>query len=152
MDKTVLSNIAEIKIKYSSKVKASERPKITCSQDAYALVCKHWDDDMEHIESMKLVLLNRANKVLGIANLSKGGTTGTICDVKVVFQYAIKSNATNIILAHNHPSGNINRSNADKMVTQKVKDAGEIFGIQLLDHLILTPYDGFLSFADEGLL
>ncbi|MCB2194421.1 MAG: JAB domain-containing protein [Bacteroidetes bacterium] len=152
MDKSILSNIAEVKIRYSSKIKASERTQITCSQDGNNLIRNFWDEDMEHIETMKLILLNRANKVLGVANLSTGGSTGTICDVKVVFQYAIKCNAANIILVHNHPSGNTNPSNADKMVTKKVKDAGEIFGIQLLDHLILTPYDGYFSFSDEGLI
>lgn len=152
MEKSLISNIAEVKIKYSSKVKASERSKISCSQDANNLIRKFWDEDMEHIETMKLILLNRANKVLGVANLSTGGSTGTICDVKVVYQYAIKSNAANIILVHNHPSGNTNPSNADKAVTKKVKDAGQLFGIQLLDHLIITPYDGCFSFADEGLL
>jgi DNA repair protein RadC len=107
---------------------------------------------MEHVESMQLVLLNRANQVLGITNLSKGGTIGTVCDVKLVFQYAINANACGIILAHNHPRGNKAASNEDIKLTNLVKEAGKFFNIPFLDHVILTQYDGFLSMADEGLL
>lgn len=152
MKKFQLSNVAEVKLSYSSKVKASARVQISCSQDAEKLVREFWEEDMEHIESMKLILLNRANRVLGVANLSTGGTSGTICDTRIVFQYAIKSNASGIILCHNHPSGNIKASEADKSITKQVKEAGQFFSIQLLDHLILTPYDSYFSFSDEGLI
>lgn len=152
MKKLDLSKVAEVKIKYSTRVKASERVQITCSQDAEKLIREFWDEDIEHVESMKLILLNRANRVLGIANLSNGGSHGCICDVKIVCQYAIKTNASGLILVHNHPSGNLKPSTADESITSQVKEASKYFNSQLLDHLIITPYDGYLSFVDEGLL
>ena len=153
MDKSsILSNVAEVKLRYSTQVKASDRAQIKCSDDAERLIRKFWEDDMEHIESMKLILLNRANRVLGIANISTGGSAGTICDPKVVFQYALKSNASSLILVHNHPSGNLKTSRADEKITEQIQKAGKLLGIQLLDHLIITPYDGCFSFMDEGLL
>jgi len=153
MDKlSILSNVAEVKLRYSSRVKASDRAQIKCSQEANTLIRKFWEDDMEHIESMKLILLNRSNRVLGIANISTGGSAGTICDPKVVFQYALKANASSFILVHNHPSGNLKSSRADENITDQIKKAGKLLGIQLLDHLIITPHDGYLSMADEGLL
>lgn len=153
MDKSsVLSNVAEVKLRYSTKVKASDRAQIKCSDDAERLIREFWDDDMEHVESAKLILLNRANKVLGIANISMGGTTGTVVDSKLIFQYALKTNASGLILVHNHPSGNFRPSPADENITRRVKEAGQLFNIQLLDHLIITPHDGCFSFTDEGLL
>jgi DNA repair protein RadC len=133
-------------------VKASDRAQIKCSDDAERLIREFWDDDMEHVESAKLILLNRANKVLGIANISMGGTTGTVVDSKLIFQYALKTNASGLILVHNHPSGNFRPSPADENITRRVKEAGQLFSIQLLDHLIITPHDGCFSFTDEGLL
>lgn len=96
--------------------------------------------------------MNRANRVLGVTNLSKGGTVGTICDVRMIFQYAIKSNSVGFILAHNHPGGNPKPSEADKMITEKIKSADHIMDIRLLYHIILTPYDGYFSFVDNGIL
>lgn len=133
-------------------MKASDRAQIKCSDDAERLIREFWDDDMEHVESAKLILLNRANKVLGIANISMGGTTGTVVDSKLIFQYALKTNASGLILVHNHPSGNFRPSPADENITRRVKEAGQLFSIQLLDHLIITPHDGCFSFTDEGLL
>ncbi len=146
-----LSNIAEVKISYSTKVKASERRSITCSRDADEMLRLLWDvNTIEYIESMKIILLNRANKVLGIANLSIGGTSGTVIDAKTVFQYALKANASSIILAHNHPSGNLKPSDQDLAITRKIKDGGKLLDISLLDHLIISAYDGYYSMADEG--
>ena len=152
MNKTsILSNVAEVKLRYSTRVRASDRVQIKCSDDAEQLIREFWKDDMEHVESMKLILLNRANRVLGVTTISTGSTTGTVVDNKIIFQYALKANASGLILVHNHPSGNLRPSAADKNITRKVREAGKLFNIQLLDHLIITPYDGFLSFADEGL-
>ena len=100
MEKVNLTSIAEVRLSYKSKVKPSDRPKVNGSEEAYQLFLDYWDDSITHIESMKVMLLNRASKVLGIANLSTGGTNGCLVDVKVVFQYAIKANASSIILAH----------------------------------------------------
>ncbi len=98
-----------------------------------------------------MLLLNRANKVLGITTISEGGLSGTVTDVRLIFQYAIKANDSGIIVAHNHPSGNSNPSESDLKITQKIKEAGNLLDIQLLDHIILTPESEiYRSFADEG--
>jgi DNA repair protein RadC len=83
--------------------------------------------------------------------LSKGGMTGAVVDVRVIFQVALKACATSLILAHNHPSGNLDSSDADLKITRQIKEAGLILDIPLLDHLIMTT-DSYLSMADEGLL
>lgn len=150
MEKVNLTSIAEVKLSYKSKVKPSDRPKVHSSQEAYELFKQYWDESITHVESMKVMLLNRASRVLGIADLSTGGTNGCLVDMKVVFQYAIKANASSIILAHNHPSGNLNPSAADISITTKVNNAAKILDIQLLDHLILSPEDKYYSLSDEG--
>ena len=109
-----------------------------------------WDmDSIEHIEESKLMLLNRSNRVLGISSLSKGGTTGTVVDIKLLLQYIIKSNANAIIMCHNHPSGNLHPSEADIAITRKVKDSAKLMDIQLLDHFIVIPEGKYYSMGDE---
>lgn len=145
--------ISEVKLIYLTKVKSSDRLQIKCSKDAFEIFMNVWDkNSIEHHEEFMLLLLNRSNKVLGVTKISQGGTTGTVTDVKIILQYAIKSNSCGIIISHNHPSGNLNPSESDSRITQKVKQAAEIMDIQLLDHLILTPDNEFYSFADNGLL
>ncbi len=146
-----LSQVAEVKIIYSTQVKASDRFQITTSGQAEELLRNSWDHaTIEHIETMKLILLNRANRVLGIATLSTGGTSGCIIDAKTVFQYALKANASSIILSHNHPSGNSQPSQNDLDISKKIKQGGKLLDIALLDHVIITPWDGYYSMADEG--
>jgi len=114
---------------------------------------ENWDlDSIEHIEEFKLLLMNQSNSVLGIMPVSKGGLSGTVTDVRLIFQGAIKANASGIIVCHNHPSGNLNPSESDIKITQKIKEAGNLMDIQLLDHLILTMDGSYYSFADNGLL
>ena len=103
------------------------------------------------IEQFKIMLLNRANKILGIFTVSTGGVAGTVADPKVLFAAALKGNASSIILAHNHPSGNLKPSEADRQLTNKLSQAGKLLDISVLDHLIITA-DEYFSFADEGLL
>jgi DNA repair protein RadC len=105
----------------------------------------------EHVEFMYMMMLNRQNQVLGCHQISKGGMTGTVVDVRVVFQVALKSCATSIILGHNHPSGNLDPSDADKKITRQLMDAGKFLEIPIIDHIILTE-GGYLSMADEGFL
>lgn len=151
MEKIDLTTITFVKLKYESKVKPSDRPHISSSHDAYQLFIDNWDwETITHIETMKLMLLNRANRVLGVTNLSTGGTNGCIIDLKVIFQYAILANESSIILAHNHPSGNLKPSEADIAITNKVHEAGKLFDIRLFDHLIISPDDRYYSLADEG--
>jgi len=115
------TNISEVRLVYRTKVKASERLQVKCSKDAFDIFMESWDlDSIEHIEEFKLMLLNRSNRVLGVSSLSKGGTTGTVVDVKLLLHYTIKSNANAIIICHNHPSGNLQPSEADMAITKKV--------------------------------
>jgi DNA repair protein RadC len=151
--KTQQTTIAEVQLIYKSNVKASDRPQVKCSRDAYKIFMENWNPDIiEFVEEFKILLMNRPNAVLGILEISKGGISGTVTDVRVIFQAAIKGNASGIIWAHNHPSGNLNPSESDTRLTQKIKEAGNLMDIQLLDHLILTTDDNFYSFADNGLL
>jgi DNA repair protein RadC len=153
MNKVDLNNISEVKLIYLSRIRASDRPKITSSKDAYDLFVSTWDlNTLEYFEEFKVLLLNRSNAVLGLIAISKGGISGTVTDVRIILQAAIKSCASGIIVAHNHPSGNLNPSESDGRITQKIKEAGNIMDIQLLDHLIITTEGCYYSFADNGLL
>lgn len=144
--------VAEIQLIYKSNVKPSERPKISSSRDARDVLMGMWDDTkLELMEQFKVMLTNRANKVLGIFELSTGGVSGTVADPKLIFAAAIKGAACGIIMAHNHPSGNLQPSQADIDLTRKIKEGGKLLEIQLLDHIILSS-EGYYSFADEGLL
>jgi DNA repair protein RadC len=98
------------------------------------------------------MLLTRSNKVLGIASISKGGINGTVTDVRIILQYAIKANASGIIICHNHPSGNLQPSESDLTITRKIKESGNLMDIQLLDHLLIIPEEKYCSMADEGLI
>ncbi len=148
----LLNQIAEVELIYRSKVKASDRPKITRSNDAYELFKQYWDENkLEFVEQFKVMLLNKANRVLGICEISTGGISGTVADPKLIFMAALKSNASFIVIAHNHPSGNLKPSRQDEELTGKIKEGGKFLDLPLLDHLIVTT-EGYYSFADEGLL
>lgn len=142
--------VAEIQLSYKSTIKASLRPKINTSKDAYNVLIETWDESkIEFIEQFKVLLLNRAHKVLGVFEVSSGSSTGTVADPKLIFVAALKTNACGIIMAHNHPSGNLHPSQTDIDLTRKMKDGGKLLEIQVLDHLIVTK-DGYFSFTDEG--
>lgn len=144
--------VAEIELSYKTKVKPSERPRVGGSKDAFDILKGTWDESkIEFVEQFKLMLTNRANKVLGILEVSLGGISGTVADPKVIFAAALKGGASGIIVAHNHPSGNLTASQADIDLTRKLKEAGRFLEIPLLDHLIMTT-EGYFSFADEGLI
>jgi DNA repair protein RadC len=134
------SQVSEIKLSYQNRVPAKERIEIMNAQDAFDVFWSAWDKKViEHIEEMKMLLLDRSNRALGIASISKGGTIGTIIDIKLIMQYALKSNAHGIILAHNHPSGNLKPSDADIKITERIEKACKTLEIQLLDHLVISP-------------
>lgn len=144
--------VAEIQLSYKSKVKASLRPKITCSKDAEQVLRRVWDNDkLEFVEQFKILLTNRADRVLGVFDVSLGGMVGTVADPKVIFACALKAAACGIILAHNHPSGNLTASQADIDLTKKLSLGGKFLEISVLDHIISTS-EAYFSFADEGLL
>jgi DNA repair protein RadC len=151
--KTQQTTIAEVQLIYKSKVKASDRLQVKCSRDAYNIFMENWNSDIiEFVEEFKILLMNRSNSVLGILEISKGGISGTVTDVRLIFQAAIKCNASGIICAHNHPSGNLNPSESDTRLTNKIREAGMLMDIQLLDHLIIINDSSYYSFADNGLL
>ncbi|NDV83536.1 RadC family protein [Bacteroides sp. 51] len=146
-----LFKVNEVRMTYKSKVKASERPKLTTSQEVYELLMKIYDENtIELKEYFKVILLNQANKVLGVHNLSSGGIDGTYADVRQILQIAILSNAIGIIISHNHPSGNTSPSVNDRKLTTTIKQACDIMNIRLLDHVIVTKDEGYYSFTDEG--
>ena len=129
----------------SSLVKV--KPKITSSQDAYN--CLHGPmEDLQH-EVFKILLLNRNNRVTRIETISIGGVAGTVVDAKIIFKKAIEEQSSSIILAHNHPSGNLSPSQQDISLTKKLVAAGKTLDINILDHLIISE-SGYYSFLDEG--
>lgn len=144
-----LSHFTEVTINYSTPFASNARPQITCSTDCARILRQVWFRPLEHVECFYMLLLNRANRLLGYSLISLGGIAGTTADPKVMFQVALKTNASAIILAHNHPSGNPQPSPNDVTLTQKAKQAGELLDITVLDHLILLPGTGYYSFADE---
>ncbi|MFA6277865.1 MAG: DNA repair protein RadC [Pedobacter sp.] len=123
--------------------------KITSSKDVY-FILKPELTDLPH-EEFWVLLLNRANFVIGKHFISKGGQAGTVVDPKIIFKVAIEQNASSIVLAHNHPSGNLTASEADIKITKRLIEAGKILEITVYDHLIISDHS-FLSMADEGLI
>jgi len=148
-----MTNYSKKAKEYSLKVTKSDfkTAKIMSSEDSYNYIKQFYFDDLEIYESFYLCLLNNQNVVEGYVKISQGGTAGTVVDVKIVAKYAIDSLASCVIIAHNHPSGGLEPSEADKAITQKIKTALKIFDITLLDHIILTS-EKYFSFADNYLL
>jgi DNA repair protein RadC len=151
-DNLIASSIAEIQLIYRSSVKPSERPKITSSHDAYQILHSLWNEETICLfEQFRILLLDRSNRVLGQTLISTGGMAGTVVDPKLIFVAALKSKAAAIILAHNHPSGNLQPSEADLKITRQLKQAGTWLDLPILDHLIITE-ESYFSMADEGML
>jgi DNA repair protein RadC len=146
-----LNQVAEIELTYKTKVKASERKKIHDSKSCSIIFkgIEAYEKNMELKEVFYTMYLNRFNQVLAVMKISEGGISGTVVEIKHVIKPAIDLNASSIILCHNHPSGNTTPSNADKEITQKIKQAAKLFDITLMDHLIITE-ESYYSFADEG--
>ena len=142
------NTISEIQLKYHPV--RSPRTKITNSNNTFKFLLEHWNiDTIELQEEFKILLLNRANEILGIHTLSKGSMTGTLVDLRLLFAVVIKSAASSFIMVHNHPSGNLKPSEADKRLFRKTKQAAEFLDVQILDNLIISN-EGYYSFADEG--
>jgi len=152
MSALALHNVAEIDLVYRNKVKASLRPCVKKSKEAYQLLLDTWEaDKIELVEQFKVILLNRASRVLGIYQHSSGSMHSTSVDCTLLLCAAIKSGATGMILAHNHPTGNLRPSRADEAVTAHVKAAATLIGFTVIDHIIVTTEEYF-SFAENGLL
>lgn len=148
--KTYKSNLPEITI----RLKKGEilKCQIKTSKDAADTFRKIWDvDTLPIYESMICIFLNRNNNTIGWYKVSQGGLSGTLMDVRLILSIALTSLAQGLILCHNHPSGNLTPSEADTAMTRKLKEAGNLMDIQLLDHIILSE-EGYYSFIDEGII
>jgi DNA repair protein RadC len=151
--KLFLDSIPEIEISINIKKSKTELPVITSSEDCYKVLKLCFNNyKINWIEEVVMLCLNKSNKVIGFYKVSSGGVTGSIVDPKVVFTIALNTPGTcAIILAHNHPSGNLKASEQDIQITNKIREGGKLLDIKLLDHLIITD-ESFISFLDENLL
>lgn len=129
-----------------------ERVKITGSISAKDYIMQFYGDDIDIYESVFILLLNNSNETTGYAKISQGGITGSVIDARIVAKYCIDSLCTGMIMAHNHPSGKLQPSDADKDITNKIKKVMKIINVKMLDHIILTSGGGYYSFQDENLL
>ena len=144
-----MNTISEVEISYKPPVRVGKQEYIKSSTQADKVLRQVWSDDLEYREEMYVLMLNRANKMIGYNRISVGGTAGTIVDVKILFQLLLKTNTQSFILSHNHPSGKLKPSHQDIRLTKKVKEASEFLEINFLDHLIMTGVTSY-SMADEG--
>jgi DNA repair protein RadC len=144
-----LNGVSEIEISYRPAI--GSKPEVTSSLDAYQILKEYYPVNQIALKEYFVVMyLNQANRVIGVQKLSIGGLTSAIADVRLLFGTALKILATGLVISHNHPSGNTRPSLQDKNLTKQVKEAGKLFDIKLLDHLILTPDDQYTSIADIG--
>lgn len=143
-------NIPEIKTRFTKGRKFYG--KVNNSADIYDFLKKILGRSIETQEFFIVVFLDRANNILGYYKQSMGGTAGTIIDQKLILGTALKALAHGIILSHNHPSGSTRPSDADRSITQKLKESARSMDISVLDHLIITKRNGYYSFADEGIM
>lgn len=145
--------VNEIQISYQEKARILQSKPVKRSQDVAQILFENWDFQTIGLhESFKVLLLNNSNKIKGIYQLSSGGITGTIVDLRILFALALKTLSVAIILAHNHPSGRMQPSESDKQLTDKIVKAAKLLDIKVLDHVILTPDKQYFSFADNDLL
>jgi DNA repair protein RadC len=144
--------LEEVELIYRRKIKASARPLITNSADINRILAQVWNQDkIDLLEEFKVLFLNRANRIIGVMDVSAGGITGTVADPRIILAAAVKCCAVSLILAHNHPSGNLKPSRADEQLTVKIKEAANWLDMAVLDHIIISS-EGYYSFSDEGLL
>ncbi|MBS1511093.1 MAG: JAB domain-containing protein [Bacteroidetes bacterium] len=144
--------VAEIQVRYSTLIKPSLRPRAISSLDVYQIFLEYWDKDkIELVEQCNLMLIDKGRGVLGICTISSGSVSSTIIDMRMVFGVALKANAVEVAIAHNHCSGRLIPSKEDQAVTYKLREAGRILDIPLIDHMIVSP-DGYYSFAEQGII
>lgn len=148
------TRVSETTPLYELKKIQSDFPKekITRSEDSQKFILQFYGDDIDVYESFFVLLLNQNNTTIGYVKISQGGITGTVVDPVIVAKYAIESLAKGVILAHNHPSGNLTVSRQDSEITEKIKTGLKFFDIKVLDHLILTGSEKYTSMADLNLL
>jgi DNA repair protein RadC len=147
-----LSGVAEVSVNYRTKVKPSDRECLRSSQDSHKILRMFYEQlgMIEQKEIFSVLLIDKANKVLGFLKVSEGSAVATVVDVQYILRAAILSGASQLIICHNHPSGNMKPSQADLDITTKLKQACTLLEIKLLDHIILSPEENeYYSFADE---
>ncbi len=142
--------VSEIELVYRNKLKPEDRIKVTEASTAYNLMMTVWDmNKIDLVEQVYVMLLDRNCACMGISHIATGGMSACIVDPKVVFGIALKSRAQGLILAHNHPSGNLTPSRMDREITDKIIEGGRILDIYIADHLIVTRND-YHSFSQMG--
>ncbi|RMZ60377.1 DNA repair protein [Chryseobacterium nematophagum] len=140
-----MNKLIEIQVSYHTENR--DKIRLQSAKDTFDFILSQWNIDLiEFQEEAKIILLNGRNDVLGVYDLAKGGISSAIVDVRVIMSIALKCNATNLILVHNHPSGDLKPSKADEKITYQIKEAAELLHIRLLDHLIISKYD-YYSFS-----
>lgn len=142
----------EVRLVYRNKIKACDRLSVNTSYKAFKILLDIWNmDHIDLIEDFKILLLDRNLRLMSYASISTGGTSATVVDPKILFSLALKRRASTIVLAHNHPSGIHQPSNADIKLTKKIALAANALDMGLADHLVITRF-GYYSFADENTL
>lgn len=140
------------KIQYSFEPEIEQLPQLVSADKVYQFLMEIWDQDtISYKEEFVVVMLNNAKRVLGWSKISSGGSNATVVQPTMIFQVAILSHADSIILGHNHPSGTLKASTADVSLTKRIKEAGRLLGINVVDHLIVTP-KSYTSFIEQGLM
>lgn len=150
-EKKAVTIIAALEIgKRRQLSQAMERPRINNSKSSYDILVTYFLDSV--VEQFYVMYLSNNNAVLSVEKMSEGGMTSTMVDARIIFKRALElNNVTKIVLAHNHPSGNLTPSQADKLLTQRIKESGKLLDIELLDHVIVG-HNQYYSFADENML
>ena len=140
--------VQEIKLKYNNKMLIDDAPKIDQPDLAAKIFRKYMKEEILYRESLYAIYLNKALKVKGIFKVSDGGIGASLADIRIILGIALKSFSSAIILAHNHPSGSLEVSHADKKLTKELKKASNVMNIKLVDHLIITKNE-YKSIIDE---
>jgi len=148
-----IANLGEVTVGYKYNSSLQNRPKITDVKMAHEIIMRMMDMDKIGLQEQIVVLyLNQANLVIGSSNAFTGGLTGSVVDIRIIVATALNLMATGVIIAHNHPSSNLKASTQDITLTKKLKTALSFMDINLLDHLIVTPENEYLSMSNEGLI
>lgn len=143
--------VSEVEISYKNKIPYNQRQRISNSQNAYEILTQLFPENtIDYRETFIVLYLNKAHQILGYSTISQGGTSNTTVDIKMVIQTALLANASCIMLAHNHPSGNVQPSSDDNRITNRIIEAAKLFDITVLDHLIITN-ENYYSFTDNGI-
>lgn len=147
-----LYRITEVELTYKNKVPANDRIRIRHEADAYKVLMNVWDlNKIELVEQFKILLLGQKTELLGVADICTGGLDYCIPDSRIIFSTALKAKAKMIILAHNHPSGDLTPSRADITVTEDLAKAARLLKMQVVDHFIVSS-QSYLSMANQGLV